>query len=205
MPTPEEQKAEKIIEKLPSSPGIITKTGSALLATTLGAAAISQELYVVNEETVLLAGSAILFTYLVKAVSGPYSSWAAAKVENIKKVLDEARAEHTASVTERIDAVSQMKNVSATTTALFTLAKETAQLEAQAFEQKQKVEVTKQLKDVLDSWVRYEQSVREAEQSDLTKTVIGNVMKAIGETKTQKDILTEAVASVERLVKAKSI
>lgn len=35
-------------------------------------------------------------------------------------------------------------------------------------------------------------------QAELTKTVIGNVMKALSEPKTQKDVLAEAVAEVER-------
>lgn len=113
-------------------------------------------------------------------------------------MLDQARVAHTSSVTERIDAVSQMKDVSNITASLFAVAKDTAKLEADAFEQKQKVEITKQLKEVLDSWVRYEQSVREAEQNDLTKTVISNVLKALSDAKTQKDVLTEAVADVER-------
>jgi F-type H+-transporting ATPase subunit b len=63
---PPEKKAEEIINKLPSSPNLITKTGTALLGTGLAAAAISQELYVVNEETVLLVASAVFFTYVAK-------------------------------------------------------------------------------------------------------------------------------------------
>lgn len=149
---------------MPSSPGIVTKTGSALLAATLSAAAISQELYVVNEETVLLVGTAILFGYIGKAVREPYSNWAQSQIDRIRNTLASARAEHTASVTERIDAVAQMKDVGAVTAALFALSKETAQLEASAFEQKQKVALAAELKSVLDSWVRYEQGVRESEQ-----------------------------------------
>lgn len=45
---------------------MITKTGTALLGTGLAAAAISNELYVVNEETILLIGSIIVFTYIGK-------------------------------------------------------------------------------------------------------------------------------------------
>jgi len=63
---PPSQRADEIIEKLPSKPGIITKTGTALLGTGLAAAAISNELYVVNEETILLIGSIIVFTYIGK-------------------------------------------------------------------------------------------------------------------------------------------
>lgn len=65
-PPPPSERASEIINKLPSSPNLITKTGTALLGTGLAAAAISQELYVVNEETVLLVGSAIFLGLLAK-------------------------------------------------------------------------------------------------------------------------------------------
>lgn len=64
-PQPSER-ASEIIEKLPSSPGIITKTGTALLGVGLTAGAISQELYVVNEESIVLLASIIVFTYIGK-------------------------------------------------------------------------------------------------------------------------------------------
>lgn len=64
-PQPPEQRAAELIEKLPSS-SVISKTGTALLGTGAVAAAISQELYVMNEEVVILAATAILFVYLGK-------------------------------------------------------------------------------------------------------------------------------------------
>ena len=67
-PVPPSKRAEEIIEKLPSSPSLITKTGTALLGTGLIAAAISQELYVVNEETIVLVASLIVFTYIGKVM-----------------------------------------------------------------------------------------------------------------------------------------
>jgi F-type H+-transporting ATPase subunit b len=51
---------------------------------------------------------------------------------------------------------------------------------------------------VLDSWVRYEQQVKEAEQADLAKSVIDKVLKNIQDEKTQREILANAVAEVER-------
>ena len=65
-PSPPEERAAEIINKLPSSPNLITKTGTAILGTGLAAAAISQELYVVNEESIILIASAIFFTFLAK-------------------------------------------------------------------------------------------------------------------------------------------
>jgi len=139
---PPSQRADEIIEKLPSKPGIITKTGTALLGTGLAAAAISSELYVVNEETILLIGSIIVFTYIGKVcvttsiytlhvaftfnlqiAREPYSQWAEGHIQRIKKVLDGARAEHTQAVQERIDSVGQMKDVVSLTKSLFELSK----------------------------------------------------------------------------------
>ncbi|KAF9454437.1 ATP synthase [Macrolepiota fuliginosa MF-IS2] len=203
--TPPPKRADEIVEKLPSKPGIITKTGTALLGTGLAAAAISNELYVVNEETILLIGSIIVFTYIGKVAREPYSQWAEGHIQRIKKILDGARAEHTQAVQERIDSVGQMKDVVSVTKALFDLSKETAKLESETFVQKQKVAVASELKSVLDSWVRYEQQLKESEQAELTKSVIDKVLTNIREPKTQQDILASAVAEVEQLVKAKAI
>ncbi|KAI3615931.1 mitochondrial atpase subunit [Moniliophthora roreri] len=189
---PPEQRAQEIVDKLPSSPNLITKTGTALLGTGLAAAAISQELYVMNEETVLLVGSIIFFTYVAKIIREPYSNWAQSQIDKIKGVLDRARAEHTQAVKDRIDSVGQLKD-------------ETAQLEAEAFVQKQKVALASELKAVLDSWVRFEQQQKESEQAALTKTVIDKVLASLQDEKTQKDVLLAAVAEVEQMVKNKAI
>lgn len=65
-PPPPSERASEIIEKLPSSPNLITKTGTALLGVGAAATAISQELYVVNEETIVLIASIMVFTYIGK-------------------------------------------------------------------------------------------------------------------------------------------
>lgn len=62
---PPAERASAIINSVPST-SLATKTGTVILGTGLTAAAISQELYVVNEETVILAGTAILFAYIAK-------------------------------------------------------------------------------------------------------------------------------------------
>ena len=63
---PPAEKASNIISSMPSSPNLITKTGSVVLGTGLLATAISQELYVVNEETVIAIGFAILATFIAR-------------------------------------------------------------------------------------------------------------------------------------------
>ncbi len=67
--TPPEQRASELVNKLPSSPNLITKTGSAILGSGLIATAISQELYVMNEETVILAGFVVLVSFIAKVRS----------------------------------------------------------------------------------------------------------------------------------------
>jgi hypothetical protein len=64
---PPAERASEIIDKLPSSPNLLTKTGSVILGSGLVATAVSQELYVVNEETVIAVGFFLLLTFIAKA------------------------------------------------------------------------------------------------------------------------------------------
>lgn len=54
------------------------------------------------------------------------------------------------------------------------------------------------MKAVLDSWVRYEQQQKESEQLELAKSVIAKVMADLKDERMQKEILTSAVAEIER-------
>jgi F-type H+-transporting ATPase subunit b len=202
---PPAERASEIINNLPSSPNLITKTGTAILGTGLLATAISQELYVVNEETVVAAGSFILLAYIAKLIREPYRDWANTSIDRIKGVLDSARFEHTQAVKDRISSVEQMKDVVSLTEGLFSLSKETAKLEADAFVQRQKVTLASELKTVLDSWVRFEQQQKESEQAELAKTIVAKVMADLKDEKMQKDILLNAIVEIEQLVKSKAV
>lgn len=68
-----------------------------------------------------------------------------------------------------------MANVVPVTDALYDMSREIATMEAEIYELKQKVGMTQEVKGVLDSWVRYENSLREKEQSDLVKKVMEGV------------------------------
>jgi len=203
-PQPPAERANAIIDSIPGN-SLATKTGTIVLGTGLTAAAISSELYVVNEETVVLVGFLILVTYIGRAVSAPYSEWAQGQIDKIKGILQSARKEHTHAITSRIDSVNDMKDVVGLTKNLFALSKETAELEAENFVLKQQVAVKTEVKQMLDSWVRYEQQAKEEEQSRLTKTVIEKVMNSLTDEKNQKQILLDAIAEVELLVKKKAI
>ncbi|KAF7977819.1 hypothetical protein HWV62_2547 [Athelia sp. TMB] len=223
--TPPDQRASEIINSLPSSPSLVTKTGTVVLGTGLLATAISQELYVMNEETVVFVGTAIMFLAIAKLMNQPYKEWAETNISRIRGVLDKSRSEHTQAVKDRINSVEQMKDVVSLTEGLFAVSKvhnsvdictpffahafvtlqETAQLEAESFVQGQKVALAAEAKAVLDSWVRFEQQAKEAEQAELAKSVIAKVMATVRDEKTQREILNGAIAEIEQLVKSKAI
>ena len=78
-PTPDE-KATSIINSVPST-SLFTKTGGVLLGTGLTAAAISSELYVANEETVLAVGFFVILAAVASSIGAPYNSWANGHIE----------------------------------------------------------------------------------------------------------------------------
>ena len=76
--------------------------------------------------------------------------------------------------------------------------KETAQLEAQAYELEQRTAVAAEAKQVLDSWVRYEGQVKQRQQRELADYVIGRIQKELENPKTLQQILNQSVTDVER-------
>merc|ERR1711964_971015 len=202
-PTPE-AKATSIIDSLPGN-SLISKATWGTLGAGLTAFGVSNELYVANDETVILAGFLIFATLLGRSVAKPYTNWADSTIAKISGILNEARSGHTQAIQTRIDSVNEKKDVVDVTKCLYDLAKETVQAEKEAFELKQKTQLAAEVKQVLDSWVRYEAQERDAEQRLLTETVIEKVTQTLRDDKTQKQILDGAVAEIEQLVKSKKI
>ena len=117
--------------------------------------------------------------------------------QKIKGILNQSRNAHTTAVQGRIDSVGEMKDVVSITEQLFALSKETAQIEHEAFVLRQKAGLAGEIKSTLDSWVRYESQLRDSEQADLVKSIQEKVLASLKDSKTQKDILGQAVADVE--------
>jgi len=199
-----ESKAQSIIDSLPGN-SLITKTG---YVTALAGAAtylISKEIYVFNEESLVLLAFAATFGGIVQAAREPlFNAWADEHINKIRSVLLKARVDHKVAVEDRIDQVGQMKDVVDVTKALYALSKETAKLEAEAFELKQQVAMTAEVKSVLDSWVRYETSVREREQSKLTAYMIEKIKADLADPKLQSQILAESINQVEKIAASKA-
>ncbi|KAG0170667.1 atp4 subunit B of the stator stalk of mitochondrial F1F0 ATP synthase [Apophysomyces sp. BC1015] len=190
------QKATSIIESLPGN-SFVSKTGFVTLSTGLATFLISKEIYVFNEETLVLIASGGLLAVLIKYLREPYNNMANEHISRIKNILNQARLDHKSAVQERIDQVGQMKDLVDVTKALFELSRETAKLEAEAFALKQQVAVAQDVKGTLDSWVRHEANVREREQKQLAAFLIEKIHKDLQDPKIQQQILEQAVLDVQ--------
>lgn len=199
-PAPQEPKAKanSIIDALPGN-SILSKTG--ILGTSAAAAvyAISNELYVINDESILLATFLGFAAIVVKFLAPGYKEWADARVKKVHDILNVSRTKHVDAVKDRITSVSELQNVQDITKVLFEVSKETVKLEAEAFELKQKVDLASEAKSVLDSWVRYEASVRQLQQKQLTETVLAKVKSELANPKFQDRVLQQSITDVEQL------
>merc|ERR1711981_106550 len=183
------KKAQSILDSLPGS-SLASKAAILSAGAGLSIAAISNELYVFNEETIVAFALLTVF-YGVGKYGGPaYAEWAQGRQDKMKGILNQARENHTKSVQERIESVKEFGGVIDITKTLFEVSKETA--------------IASEAKSVLDSWVRYEQSVKQRQQKELADSVIAKVEKELSNPKVLQQILDQSVKDVERLVSQKA-
>ncbi|KAI8144771.1 hypothetical protein BJV82DRAFT_606203 [Fennellomyces sp. T-0311] len=197
----EAPKKSSILDSLPGD-SIAAKAAYLTIGGGAATALISKEIYILNEETLVLVASAGLLGVLLKYLREPYTNMANEHIQRIKSVLNNARAEHKTAVQERIDQVGEMKDLVDVTKALFELSRETAKVEAEAFELKQQVAVAQEVKSTLDSWVRHEAQIREREQKQLAAYLIEKIQKDLQDPSIQQQILDQAVSDVEKLAKS---
>lgn len=192
------EKANSIVDALPGN-NLISKTG--ILATSAAAAVygISNELVVLHDEIILVVTFSTFVALCAKFVAPLYTEWADGEIKKVNDLLNESKNKHVSAVKGRIDSVSQLKEVVNTTKLLFDISRETAKLEAETFELKQKLAVAHEAKATLDSWVRFEQQQRQLEQEQLLKSVLDKVNKEVENPKFQDKVLAEAVAEVEKV------
>ncbi|KAF9894394.1 atp4 subunit B of the stator stalk of mitochondrial F1F0 ATP synthase [Aspergillus nanangensis] len=197
------KKAQSIIDALPGN-SLISKTAVLSAAAGISVAAISNELYVMNEETVAAFCLLSVFTAAAKYGGPAYKEWAEGQVQKHKDILNAARSDHTNAVKQRMDNVQELSGVVDITKQLFAVSKETAQLEAQAYELEQRTALAAEAKQVLDSWVRYEGQVKQRQQRELAESVIGKIQKELENPKVLQQILQQSVADVERIMSSKA-
>jgi len=133
-----------------------------------------------------------------------YCEWADGQISKLKGIMSAARDDHTSAVQSRIDNVKQLGSVIDVTKQLFEVSKETATLEAKAFELEQRTTLAAEAKTVLDSWIRYEGQVKQRQQRELAESVIAKVTKELENPKTLSQILQQSVADVEKIVASKA-
>ncbi|KAK4649301.1 atp4 subunit B of the stator stalk of mitochondrial F1F0 ATP synthase [Podospora pseudocomata] len=195
-------KAQSLIDALPGS-NLLSKSAILSSFTGLSIYALSNEYYVVNEETVVAFCLLSVWAALIKFGGPAYKEWAEGQNKKILDILNSARADHTQAVKTRIEDVQQMSGVIDVTKSLFAVSKETAKLEAEAYELEQRTALAAEAKTVLDSWVRYESQVKQRQQKELAATIIAKVQKELENPKTLQQILQQSVADVEKIVSAK--
>ncbi|KAK3669489.1 atp4 subunit B of the stator stalk of mitochondrial F1F0 ATP synthase [Recurvomyces mirabilis] len=195
--------ANSIMDALPGN-NLASKAAILSAGAGLSVAAISNEIYVVNEESIV-ALSLLTIYWAVYNYAGPaYKQWAQATSDKYASILNAARKDHTDAVKARIDNVKDLSGVIDITKDLFAVSKETAQLEAQAYELEQRTAVAAEAKSVLDSWVRYEGQVKARQQKELAESVIAKIAKELENPKVLDQILKQSVADVERIVAQKA-
>lgn len=116
------KKAQSIIDALPGN-SLVSKTAILSSATGLSIYALSNEYYVVNEESVVAFCLLSVWAALIKFGGPMYSEWADAQNKKIAGILNAARADHTEAVKARIDNVQQMSSVVEITKSLFEVSK----------------------------------------------------------------------------------
>ncbi|KAJ2493607.1 atp4 subunit B of the stator stalk of mitochondrial F1F0 ATP synthase [Coemansia sp. RSA 2050] len=199
--TPAEQKANSIIDAFPGN-SLVAKTGYFAGATGLTALLIAKEIYVINEETLLLVAFGSILTVLYRAIKEPFNNWAESHAQAVQDILNSARSEHKSAILTQIEAKSKLKDIVEYTKSLFGMSKQIAQMNAEAFEIQQRVALNTEIKSVLDSWVRYESSVRENEQRALAEKVMGNVRNQLASPKTQEDIIAQCLRDIQAIAKS---
>ncbi|EMG50845.1 ATP4 ATP synthase subunit 4 [Candida maltosa Xu316] len=197
-PVDPKQKANSIIDALPGN-NYISKTGILATAAAASIYTISNGLFIIHDETVLVLTFSIFSGLVAKFVAPLYTEWADGEIKKVNTLLNESRNNHIEAVNKRIESVSDLKNVVETTKDLFALSKETAQFEAETFQIKQQLAVSHEAKSVLDSWVRFEQQQRQLEQEQLAKEVIDKVNKEIENPKFQEKVLAESLGEIEKI------
>lgn len=102
---------------------VAAKTAYLSAGAGLSIAAISNEIYVVNEESIVMLSLLTIF-WAVAHYGGPmYSEWADSQVNKIKGILNTARNDHTKAVQQRIDNVKDLAGVVDVTKSLFEVSK----------------------------------------------------------------------------------
>lgn len=114
--------ANNILNALPGN-NLVSKTAFLSAGTGLSIAAISNELLVINEESII-AVSLLTIYWAVYNYAGPaYREWALGQADKFKNILNSARKDHTDAVKSRMSSVQDLSGVIDVTKNLFAVSK----------------------------------------------------------------------------------
>lgn len=116
------KKAQSIVDALPGS-SIASKTAILSAGAGISVWAISNELYVVNEESVVAFCLLSVFYGIFKYGGPAYNEWAASTIAKYKEILNSAREGHVEAVKSRIEDVKPLNSVVEITKQLFEVSK----------------------------------------------------------------------------------
>ena len=189
-------RADELLNKLPSNNYLRNTTTLTLLASA-SAFAISKELYVYNEESILMAAFLTTAVLLFKQVKPIYSESFEAYSNNMKKVLNDARAQHSKLVKTQYEESSKLSDITAETKSLFALSKELIALQKEEYELKQRIELTTQVKQKLDAWHRFTQSQKESEKQRMLDQVLSRINSELSKKDVQQQLFTQALRDLD--------
>lgn len=116
------KKAQSILDALPGN-SLVSKSAILSSAAGLSVYALSNEYYVVNEETVVAFCLLSVWGAVIKYAGPMYREWAEGQSKKIAGILNAARSDHTQAVKDRIESVKQMEGVVDITKSLFEVSK----------------------------------------------------------------------------------
>ena len=116
------KKAQSILDALPGN-SLISK--SAILSSGAGLSiyAISNEIYVINDETIVMIATFTVFWALFKYGGPLYTEWAQGQISKLKGILNAAKEDHKSAIRKRLDNVKQLSSVVDVTKQLFEVSK----------------------------------------------------------------------------------
>lgn len=114
--------AKSILDSLPGH-SLFSKTAILSAGAGLSIAAISNEIYVVNEESIVFICLLTIYTAIARYGGPAYVEWAEGHRNRIKSILNSARKEHTDAVKARIQSVQDLGGVIDITKNLFEVSK----------------------------------------------------------------------------------
>lgn len=116
------KKAQSILDALPGS-SLISKTAILSSGAGLSIYAISNEIYVINDETIVMFATFSVFWAIFKYGGPMYTEWAQGQISKLKGILNTAKEDHKSAIRKRLENVKQLSSVVDVTKQLFEVSK----------------------------------------------------------------------------------